>query len=125
MGFSSSTIKTCIKQYASSLPLFYIPPASKRQQPPAGPFQGQYSEVRREFQFPEETMQKIKFDSFEFSKQAVQAANLNLKVGPSQACGILSALLSTINAKETLAVTCDYFAVFVRMADILMSGIFE
>ncbi len=70
-------------------------------------------------------MQKIKFDSFEFSKQAVQAANLNLKVGPSQACGILSALLSTINAKETLAVTCDYFAVFVRMADILVSGIFE
>ena len=70
-------------------------------------------------------MQKIKFDSFEFSKQAVQAANLNLKVGPSQACGILSALLSTINAKETLAVTCDYFAVFDRMADILVSSIFE
>ena len=27
--------------------------------------------------------------------------------------------------KETLAVTCDYFAVFDRMADILVSSIFE
>ncbi|WP_303436538.1 hypothetical protein [uncultured Oscillibacter sp.] len=74
---------------------------------------------------PEETMQKIKFDSFEFFKQAVQAAGLTLKMESSQAYGILSALLSTINAKETLAVTCDYFAVFDRMADILVSSIFE
>ena len=74
---------------------------------------------------PEETMQKIKFNSFEFFQQAVQAANLTLKMEPSQAYGILSALLSTINAKETLAVTCDYFAVFDSMADILVSSIFE
>lgn len=74
---------------------------------------------------PKETIQKIKFDSFEFFKQAVQAADLTLKIEPSQAYGILSALLSTINAKETLAVTCDYFAVFDRMVDILVSSIFE
>ena len=74
---------------------------------------------------PEETMQKIKFDSFEFFKQAVQAASLTLKMEASQAYGILSALLSTISAKETLAVTCDYLAVFDRMADILVGSIFE
>ncbi len=74
---------------------------------------------------PEETMQKIKFDSFEFFKQAVQAANLALRMEATQAYGILSALLSTINAKETLAVTCDYLAVFDRMADILVGSIFE
>lgn len=73
----------------------------------------------------EETIQKIKFDSFEFFNQAVKAANLTLKMEPSQAYGILSALLSTINAKETLAITCDYFAVFDCMADILVNSIFE
>ncbi len=73
----------------------------------------------------EETIQKIKFDSFEFFNQAVKAANLTLKMEPSQACGVLSALLSTINAKETLAITCDYFAVFDCMADILVNSIFE
>ena len=70
-------------------------------------------------------MQKIKFDSFEFFKQAVQAANLALRMEATQAYGILSALLSTINAKETLVVTCDYLAVFDRMADILVGSIFE
>ena len=73
---------------------------------------------------PEETIQKIKFDSFAFFQQAVQAANLTLNMEQSQAYGILSALLSTINAKETLAVTCDYFAVFDNMADILVNSIF-
>lgn len=74
---------------------------------------------------PKETMEKIKFDSFEFFEQAVQAANLTLNMESSQAYGILSALLSTINAKETLAVTCDYFAVFDGMTDILVNSIFE
>lgn len=73
----------------------------------------------------EETIQKIKFDSFEFFNQAVKAANLTLKMEPSQAYGIFSALLSTINAKETLAVTCDYFTVFDCMTDILVNNIFE
>lgn len=74
---------------------------------------------------PKETLQKIKFDSVDAFKQAAQAANLTLKMEPSQAYGILSALLSTINAKETLAAACDYFAVFDCMADILVNSIFE
>lgn len=74
---------------------------------------------------PEETVPKIKFDSFAFFRQAVQAANLTLKMEPSQAYGILSALLSTISAKETLSITCDYLAVFDCMADILVNSIFE
>ena len=74
---------------------------------------------------PKETLQKIKFDSVDAFKQAAQAANLTLKMEPSQAYGILSALLTTTNAKETLAATCDYFAVFDCMVDILVNNIFE
>lgn len=74
---------------------------------------------------PEEAVRKIKFDSFDVFRQAVQAASLTLKVEESQAFGILSALLSTIHAKETLSVTCDYFAVFDRMTDTLVSSIFQ
>lgn len=73
---------------------------------------------------PEETLQKIKFDSFDFFREVIRTANLNLKMVESQAYGILSALLSTIHAKETLSVTCDYFAVFDFMADSLVSEIF-
>lgn len=74
---------------------------------------------------PEETLEKIKFDNLAFFERAIQAAQLTLKMEPTQAYGILSALLSTISAKETLAVTCDYLAVFDRMADILVNSIFE
>ena len=74
---------------------------------------------------PKEALERIKFDSFETFKQAAQAANLTLKMEPSQAYGILSALLTTANAKETLSAACDYFAVFDCMADILVNSIFE
>ena len=74
---------------------------------------------------PERMIGKIKVDSFAFFEQAVQAANLTLKMERSQAYGILSALLSTVGAKETLSVTCDYFAVFDCMTDTLVSSIFQ
>ncbi|MDE7044631.1 MAG: TetR/AcrR family transcriptional regulator [Acetatifactor sp.] len=74
---------------------------------------------------PEETIKKVKFDSFDFFRQAVHAAGLELKMEESKAYGILSALLSVINAKETLSVTCDYFAVFEFMADSLVDDIFR
>lgn len=74
---------------------------------------------------PEETIKKVKFDSFDFFRQAVRAASLELKMKESKAYGILSALLSTINAKETLSVTCDYFAVFEFMVDSLVADIFK
>lgn len=73
---------------------------------------------------PEETIEKIKFDSFGFFRQAVHAAKLHLKIEEAQAYGTFSALLSTISAKETLRVTCDYFAVFDFMADSLVADIF-
>ena len=72
---------------------------------------------------PEETIKKV--DSFDFFRQAVRAASLELKMEESKAYGILSALLSTINAKETLSVTCDYFAVFEFMVDSLVADIFK
>lgn len=74
---------------------------------------------------PEETIKKVKFDSFDFFRQAVRATSLELKMEESKAYGILSALLSTINAKETLSVTCDYFAVFEFMVDSLVADIFK
>lgn len=74
---------------------------------------------------PEEAMRKIRLDSFEFFRQAVQAAGLTLKMEPSRAYGILSALLSIISAKETLSAVCDYFAVFDCMADMIVNSIFE
>lgn len=74
---------------------------------------------------PERMTGKIKVDSFAFFEQAVQAANLTLKMERSQAYGILSALLSTAGAKETLSAACDYFAVFDCMADTLVSSIFQ
>lgn len=74
---------------------------------------------------PEETIKKVKFDSFDFFRQAVHAASLELKMEESKAYGILSALLSTINAKRTLSVTCDYFAVFEFMVDSLVADIFK
>lgn len=74
---------------------------------------------------PEETIKKVKFDSFDFFRQAVRAASLELKMEESKAYGILSALLSTINAKGTLSVTCDYFAVFEFMVDSLVADIFK
>lgn len=73
---------------------------------------------------PEETIQKIRLDSFDFFRQIIHAANLNLKMEESFAYGILSALLSTISAKETLSVTCDYFTVFDFIADRLVADIF-
>lgn len=74
---------------------------------------------------PEETIKKVKFDSFDFFRQAVHAASLELKMEESKAYGILSALLSTINAKGILSVTCDYFAVFEFMVDSLVADIFK
>lgn len=74
---------------------------------------------------PDETIKKIKLDSFDFFRQVIHAANLTLKMEETQAYGTLSALLSTINAKETLSVTCDYFAVFDFMVDNLVAAIFE
>ena len=69
--------------------------------------------------------EKVLVDSFAFFEQAVQAANLTLKMERSQAYGILSALLSTAGAKETLSAACDYFAVFDCMTDTLVSSIFQ
>lgn len=74
---------------------------------------------------PGEAMEKLKFDSIEFFRTAVKVADLNLKIDEYKAYGIFSALLSTINAKETLSVTCDYFAVFDFMVDNLIQSIFE
>lgn len=74
---------------------------------------------------PDDATEKIKFDSVEFFRKSVQIAKLKLKIYEYEAYGIFSALLTTISAKETLSVTCDYLAVFDFMVDNLMPVIFE
>ena len=70
-------------------------------------------------------MKKISFNSFKYFRQAVRAANLALKIGRPHEYGILNALLSTIRPEGTLSVSCDYFAVFDGMTDMIVSSIFE
>ena len=74
---------------------------------------------------PDTVIQKIKFDSIDFFRQVIRTTNLRLKIEESQAYGILSALLSTVHAKEVLSVTCDYFAVFDFMTEQLVADLFE
>ena len=74
---------------------------------------------------PEEMVNKIKFYSLDSFRQVIHSANLNLKMEEDLVYGILSALLSTISARETLSATCDYFAVFDFMVDSLVKDIFE
>ena len=73
---------------------------------------------------PKEAMDKIKFDSITFFRNAIQTAALNLTIDADKAYGVFSALLSTITAKETLSATCDYLAVFDFMVDRLVYEIF-
>lgn len=72
-----------------------------------------------------EDMEAMKFESIIFFKDICQAANLQPKIDETKACGILSALLSTIVTKQTLANMCDYFEIFDFMVDNLLKEIFE
>lgn len=74
---------------------------------------------------PEEAARQIKLDSFAFFRQAVQAAGLRLRQEESLAYGALSALLSTVSAREALSAACDPSAVFGHMAEVLMENLFE
>lgn len=72
-----------------------------------------------------EDMEAMKFESVALFKDICQAADLQPKIDETKACGILSALLSTIVTKQTLANMCDYFEIFDFMVDNLLKEIFE
>lgn len=72
-----------------------------------------------------EDMEEIKFESISFFREVCRAGNLKPKIDESKAFGILSALLSTIATKQTLAAMCNYFEVFDFMVDKLVAEIFE
>jgi len=74
---------------------------------------------------PAEALQKLKFANFDLFRQSVQAAQLRLKLNEANAYGILSALLSTISSKKTLAESCDYLSVFDFMVDSLVPNMFD
>ncbi|TGY96454.1 hypothetical protein E5329_09670 [Petralouisia muris] len=69
---------------------------------------------------PEEIVKKIKSDGFDSFRQVIHTANLSLKMEEPLAYGILSALLSTISARETLFVTCDYFDVLILLRVVIV-----
>lgn len=73
----------------------------------------------------EEDLEEIKFESITFFKEVCRASNLQPKMDEAKACGILSALLSTVATKQTVSAMCDYFEVFDFMVDNLVTKIFE
>lgn len=70
-------------------------------------------------------MEEVKFESISFFKEVCQMAQLKAKIGEPQAYAALSALLSTVSAKHTLSVMCDYLEVFDFMVDSLIAEMFE
>lgn len=70
-------------------------------------------------------MEEVKFENITFFKEVCQVAQLKAKIGEAQACAALSALLSTVGAKHTLSVMCDYMEVFDFMVDSLIAEMFE
>lgn len=73
----------------------------------------------------EESMEEIKFESISFFREVCRVTQLKPKIDETKAFGILSALLSTITAKQTLSTMCDCFEIFDFMVDNLVSEIFE
>lgn len=73
----------------------------------------------------DEAIAEIRFESIAFFESICLKANLKPKIDTVKACGILSALLSTIEAKQTLAAMCDHFEIFDFMVDNLVADIFE
>jgi len=72
-----------------------------------------------------EAMEKIKFDSMEFFRAAINITGLRLQVDENIALGVLSAAISIIGAKETLSITHDYFSIYDFMVDSLVLSVFE
>lgn len=73
----------------------------------------------------EKELEEIKFESILFFREICKVTQLKPKIDETKACGILSALLSTITAKQTLSVMCDCFEVFDFMVDNLVDKMFE
>lgn len=69
----------------------------------------------------EQDMEEIKFESIGFFREVCRAAQLKPKIDETQAFGVLSALLATISAKQTLSEICDYFEIFDFMVDNLIA----
>lgn len=74
---------------------------------------------------PKKAMEELKFENIEFIQKTCRIAKLKTKIDEAKACGILSALLSTIGIKHTFQSHYDYFEIFDFMVDHLISEIFE
>ena len=72
-----------------------------------------------------ESLERIKFDSIEFFRNAIHIANITLKIDEYKAYGIFGALVSAMYVKDTIAVIHDHLEVFDFMIDNLVMDIFE
>lgn len=70
-------------------------------------------------------LEEIKFENITFLKQVCEICELNMKTDLNKACAVLSSLLSTIGAKQSISTVCDYFEVFDFMIDHLIADLFE
>lgn len=73
----------------------------------------------------DEAMEEIKFESITFLKEICDIIDLKPKMEEAKACGILSALLSTIGTKQTVETMYNHFEIFDFMVDHLIAEIFE
>jgi len=74
---------------------------------------------------PVDTIEKIKMDSLSFFAESIEITKLRLKVDEQIAYGVFSALLSTIHARDSLSLICDYTALFDFMIESMVEKIFE
>ena len=72
-----------------------------------------------------EALEKMKFDSIEFFRKAINIAGLTLKIDEHKAYGVLSALVGAIYVKEALSATHNYLLVLDFMADSLVDSIMK
>lgn len=73
----------------------------------------------------EKDMEAIKFESIAFFREVCRITQLKPKIDETKAFCTLSALLSTIAAKETISTMCNHFEIFDFMTDNLIAEMFE
>ncbi len=72
---------------------------------------------------PKDSVEKLKFDNLSFFDNAIEYANLTLKIDKEKAYAAISALLYTVSMKDRL--TYDYLEIFDFLLDSVMDRLFE
>lgn len=70
-------------------------------------------------------MEEIKFESIEFFREICRITKLTPKIDENKAFAVLSALLSTIMARQTISIMYDVHEVFDFMVDNIVTEMFD